>query len=90
MLKRVFPVLALALGATVAMTAGSALSVDEGRKFGMGSTLGAITTGMNAGFATGPVLSGIIVDLGEISSAFYFGSFVIFIGTGLFTWLTRR
>jgi MFS transporter, DHA1 family, multidrug resistance protein len=79
-----------AAAGAIGMSAGSAMSVQEGRKFGMGTTMGLITTGMNIGFAMGPILSGEIVDLSGINSAFYLGAIIVIIGIGLFSWYTRK
>lgn len=77
------------IGGGLAMAGASALSVDEGRRFGMGSTMGFINMGMNIGFAAGPVIAGGLVDLFKIGSAFYFGSIVVIIGSVAFFWLSK-
>jgi DHA1 family multidrug resistance protein-like MFS transporter len=82
--------LLLALGAGIANPAISVLSVTEGRKYGMGSTMGVVNMGMNVGFAVGPILAGKIVDLGQYSYAFYFGAGMMLIGVIVFLWMTRQ
>jgi len=77
------------LGGAISMPAASALVVDEGRKFGMGSTMGMFTMAMSIGMAMGSLLSGVIADLANINSVFYFGASMGLIGTGLFIWFTR-
>jgi len=42
------------LGGAISLPAASALMVDEGRKFGMGSTIAIITMAMSMGMAAGP------------------------------------
>ena len=71
------------------MPAASALVVDEGRKFGMGSTMGMFTMAMSIGMAMGPLLGGTIVDFGNINSVFYFAAAMGLVGTGLFIWFTK-
>ena len=71
------------------MPAASALTIEEGRKFGMGSTMSMLTMGMNIGMALGPVISGSVVDLYGINSAFYFAGVAVMLGTSLFIWFTR-
>jgi len=78
-----------ALGGTLALPAASALTVEEGRKYGMGSALAVFNTAMSAGMAVGPLIGGAVVDAWEIESAFYFGAGVGLLGTGLFVWFTR-
>ena len=77
------------LGGAIAMPAASALTVEEGRRFGMGATMGAFAMAFSIGMAIGPLLSGVITDLANINSAFYFGASMSLVGTGLFIWLTR-
>lgn len=82
--------LTLALGAGIANPAIAALSVTEGRKFGMGSTMGVVNMGMSIGFSVGPIVAGKVVDLGETSHAFYFGAGMMVIGIIIFFFLTRQ
>jgi len=80
----------MAAGGALSMPAASALTVDEGRRFGMGSTMGMLTMGMHIGMALGPVISGGVVDFAGINSAFYCGSMMVLIGICFFIWFTRR
>ena len=77
------------LGGAIAMPAASALAVEEGRKFGMGSIMAIFVMAFSIGFFAGPLLSGVIVDYISINSVFYFGSLAGLIGTGLFIWFAR-
>jgi len=79
-----------AIGGAISMPATSALTVEEGRKFGMGSTMSIFFLAMGIGMTLGPITSGLIHDWFDINSVFYFGAIVGFIGTGLFAWLTRQ
>ena len=78
-----------AIGGAISMPAATALTVEEGRKFGMGSTISILMMAMGIGMAAGPLLSGVIADSMDISAVFYFGGIVGLIGTGLFAWFTR-
>ncbi|MFC1992898.1 MFS transporter [Chloroflexota bacterium] len=78
-----------ALGVGIAMPAASAMTVDEGRKFGMGSTMGISTMAMSIGMAIGPLLGGVMTDFVNIGSVFYLGAAMALLGTSLFTWFTR-
>jgi len=78
-----------ALGGTLSMPASSAMAVEEGRKYGMGSALGVFNMAMSFGMAIGPLLGGAIVDAWDIDSAFYFAAGAGALGTGLFVWFTR-
>ncbi len=78
-----------AIGGAISMSAATALTVEEGRKFGMGSTMSILIMAMSIGFAVGPTLSGVIADSVDINAVFYFGGVVGLIGTGLFAWFTR-
>ncbi|MFC1983905.1 MFS transporter [Chloroflexota bacterium] len=78
-----------ALGEAIAMPAATAMTVEEGRKFGMGSTMSALMVAMSIGMALGPTISGGIADLMDINAVFYFAGAIGIIGTSLFAWFTR-
>jgi MFS family permease len=78
-----------AIGGAISMPAATALTVEEGRKFGMGSTISMLMMAMSLGMAIGPPLSGVIADSVDVSAVFYFGGIVGLIGTGLFAWFTK-
>ncbi len=78
-----------AIAGAISMPAATALTVEEGRKFGMGSTISILMMAMSIGMAIGPYLSGVIADLVDVNAVFYFGGSVGLIGTGLFAWFTR-
>jgi DHA1 family multidrug resistance protein-like MFS transporter len=77
------------LGSAISMSASSAMTVEEGRKFGMGSTMSILMMAMGLGMAVGPILGGVIADATDVNSVFYFVSATAVIGTGLFAWFTR-
>jgi DHA1 family multidrug resistance protein-like MFS transporter len=81
--------LAMATGSGLASPSVSALAVAEGRKFGMGSTMGIVNMGMSIGFALGPIIAGKVSDLGQTSYAFYFGSAMLVCGIIVFLFFTR-
>jgi len=78
------------LGGILSMPASSALTVEEGRRYGMGSTFGIFNMAMSIGMATGPIIGGFIADAVNISSVFLFGASVEFCGILMFSWFTRR
>jgi len=77
------------IGGGISVPAASALVVEEGRKFGMGSTIAVFSMALSIGMAVGPILGGTIVDFADINSAFYFGAVMTLGGAGLFVWFTR-
>ena len=77
------------LGGGISLPAASALTVEEGRKFGMGSTIAIIAMAMSIGMAIGPLLGGVVADFVSIESVFYFAAGMALIGTSLFIWFTR-
>jgi len=77
------------LGSAISVPAASALAVEEGRKFGMGSAIAMFTVALSIGMAVGPILSGVIVDFTSINAAFYFGAVMALVGAGFFAWFTR-
>ncbi|MBA7606685.1 Multidrug resistance protein MdtG [subsurface metagenome] len=78
------------ISGALAMPAASALTVEEGRRFGMGSTMSIFFLAMGIGMALGPIISGGLADLIDIDSVFYFGAVMGVIGTGLFALFTRK
>jgi len=77
------------LGGATSIPSASALTVEEGRKFGMGSTIAVFTMAMSIGMAIGPIVAGAIADFINISSVFYFSAAMGLIGTSLFIWFTK-
>ena len=77
------------VGSAIATPAAMAMTVEEGRKYGMGSAIAAITMALSIGMAVGPILSGAIVDFVNINAAFYFSASLALVGAGLFVWFTR-
>ncbi len=76
-------------GGAIAMPAALALTVEEGRKFGMGSTMAMFSMAFSIGMAIGPLLGGATADLVNINSVFYFGAIMGLVGTILFIWFTK-
>ena len=82
-------VLLHSVGGAISQPAVTALLVGEGRKFGMGSSMAIFFMAMSIGMTIGPIISGVIVDLVDINSTFYFAAVMGAVGTGLFIWFTR-
>lgn len=78
------------IGASITMPAESVLSIEEGRRFGMGSTIAALALASSLGTGVGPILSGVFNDLGGIQSVFYFTAGAGLLGIILFTWYSRQ
>jgi len=77
------------LGGGVSIPAASAMIVEEGREFGMGSTMAIFGVAFSIGMAIGPLVAGTIVDTLNIKAVFYFGASMGILGTSLFIWYTR-
>jgi MFS family permease len=77
------------LSAAVSMPAATAITVDEGRKFGMGSTMSVLFFAQAVGAGIGPIISGVIHDAINVDWVFYFGAIMSGIGTFLFAWFSR-
>ena len=71
------------------MTSLSALAVEEGRKYGMGSAMGVNAMAIATGTIVGPIFGGAVADGINVDSVFYFGSVMWVLGLGLFIWFTR-
>ncbi|MFC1918167.1 MFS transporter [Chloroflexota bacterium] len=71
------------------MPANSALTVAEGKRYGMGLAMAVVAVAFSLGMAAGPILGGVIADTLNIQSVFFFGAGVGLIGVILFYWFTR-
>ena len=78
------------LSAAVSMSSSTALTVEEGRKYGMGSTMSVLFLAMGIGMASGPVMSGGIAELLSVNTVFYIAAALSLIGITLFGWFTRN
>lgn len=78
------------ISAALCMPAAAALTVEEGRKYGMGSTMSIFFLAMGVGQAIGPIMSGAIADWLNLDSVFYIGAGLGIIGTFLFGWFARH
>lgn len=78
------------LGGVISLPAASALVVEEGRRFGMGASMGTFAMAFSIGMAAGPIISGGLADLTNIQSTFYFAAATGLLGVGLFAWLACR
>ena len=77
------------IGGGASMPAASALSIDEGRKFGMAWTIASLAMAFSIGMTVGPVLAGAIADWMGINEAFYFAAVIGLLGTGFCARLIR-
>ena len=77
------------VGSAIAAPAASALAVEQGRKYGMGSSIAMFSMALSIGMVVGPIAGGAIADFAGINSAFYFGAVITLVGAGLFTWFSR-
>jgi len=80
----------MAIGTAFAMPAATAYVVEEGRIFGMGTSMAMFMMAMQIGNGVGPIMFGGIVDLTGIESAFYSGAVILVIGITAFIWFTRK
>jgi len=64
----------------LALPAATALVVEEGRTYGMGAMMATFNLSMSLGLVAGPILGGVIADLGGLHPIFYFGGLVGAIG----------
>jgi MFS family permease len=73
----------------LALPATTAMAVEEGRLFGMGSSMGFLNLGMSFGLGIGPIVAGRTVDLTGLPNAFYLAAVVGLIGAFCFGGLAR-
>ena len=73
----------LGLFGSLSLPAASALTVKEGKQYGMGSTMAIFNVAMSVGLAIGPLTSGIVFDVWGLSGVFYFCTTLGFLSTGI-------
>jgi MFS family permease len=78
------------IGGSITTPSESVLAIEEGRLFGMASTMAALAIGSSLGNGIGPILSGVFADLCGIQSVFYFIGGVGLLGIILFAWYSRQ
>ncbi len=76
-------------GTAISMNSAQAITVTEGRKFGMGSTMAIVMMAEGLGVALGPILSGVISDMTSVHSVFILGAVLGIVGTVLFSLFSR-
>ena len=82
--------LAQGLVTSMYVSASNALSVEEGRKFGMGSVMSMLFLGMGIGMGAGPIIAGWVEEIINLNTVFYFGGVMCLAGVALFLWFTRK
>lgn len=82
----------MALGGGISIPAMTAITVRHGKTmgYGMGMVMGLFYFAVATGLAIGPVLNGVIFDLADIKSPFFFGGFILFAGTMIFYFLLKK
>jgi multidrug resistance protein len=77
------------IGISLSQTTSQALIVEEGRKFGMGTTMAMPMVAMGIGTVIGPLICGSLADYVSIDSVFFFAASAGLLGLILFAWFTR-
>jgi len=81
--------LVISVGSGLAIPAMTAIVAEEGRRMGAGSTMGVLNTGMSLGQIAGSLLTGLIMDIYDIQTAFILGGILGLISTVIFYILVR-
>jgi len=69
--------------------ASSAMAVEEGRRYGMGSTMALMNMATSAGMVVGPLLGGGIMQATSVDTTYYAAGGVLLTGIAAFVLLTR-
>jgi len=75
--------IALGFLGAISLPAASALTVTEGKQFGMGTAMAIYNVAMSAGLGIGPLIAGSILDLWSLPAVFYTCTFIGFISCAL-------
>lgn len=73
--------------AAIPLPAATALIVEEGKKYGMGSLIALFNVAMSLGLGGGPLVCGLIHDTFGTADVFYFSTVLGIIGTVYIGWL---
>jgi len=78
-------------GLRASLTSGgtAGLMVEEGRKYGMATTMAMFSMAVSIGEGLGPLWGGAIVDLFGITGNFYAAAGMMLVAGGIFAWFTR-
>jgi DHA1 family multidrug resistance protein-like MFS transporter len=82
--------LAMGLSGAISLPPATAMVVEEGRRFGMGSTMGLFNMAMSFGLAGGPLLSGLFVESLGLESPFYIAAVAALLGLLIFIFFINR
>lgn len=82
--------LAQGLSSSLCVTASSAIIVEEGRRFGMGTMMSMQFLAQGIGMALGPIVSGGIAEALGANASFISGGIISLLGTLAFFWFTRK
>jgi DHA1 family multidrug resistance protein-like MFS transporter len=72
------------LSGAMAVPSLTALAVSEGRTIGMGSVMGVFSFAMSVGQFLGPLIAGLMMDMGNENAPFTFAGGTVLVGTLLF------
>ena len=82
--------LLMGLGSAVSIPANTAITVQLGKKLGMGSVMGLFNTAVGIGGVIGPIIAGMIMVATSLSFVFISSSIIIFFGTAIFYYLMKN
>ncbi|MBI4722053.1 MAG: MFS transporter [Candidatus Stahlbacteria bacterium] len=89
-----YPLLGLCMLSAVANAisppSSAALATEEGRKYGMGASMGMFNMAMSIGMAVGPIIGGAVSSHFNVGIVFILAALAEFIGILLFTKFTSR
>ncbi len=74
----------------IAIPSATAIAVVLGRNMGMGTLMSSLATAMSVGFVLSPLILGVIMDVLDITSAFYIASLMGFSGALFFYYFIRK
>ena len=78
------------IGRAFFMPATSAMTMGEGRKWGMGAAMGVANAAMGLGQVIGAIMGGVLLDWISIEVVFYMGAGIQVLGILIFTVLTHN
>jgi len=82
--------LLMGAASAVSLPAASAMVVEQGQRFGMGSVVAVFNLAMSGGLALGPMAGGLIMDAASVGAIFWFAAVVLLLGNLGFVYYIRK
>ncbi|MFB0526310.1 MAG: MFS transporter, partial [bacterium] len=74
----------MGLGGAIGMPSAAAITVEVGKRLGMGVSMGLFNTAMSAGMIVAPLIGGVVMDTLGVKSVFFVAGLISLLGAYVF------